>query len=359
MTDTKLDSPGSNEEATGSVSTEPGRSPLVSVLLPVRNGESHVDAAIESMLRQTLTDLEVLVVDDGSADGTPDRLEDWAARDRRVRVLTQPARGIVTALERGRAEARGRWIARMDADDVSEPRRLELQREAMASDPDLVACGCRVRYFPRTELGSGSLRYERWINDLVSPADIERDLFVECPLAHPTFFLDAEALERAGGWRDVGWPEDYDLLFRLRAAGGRFGKIPAVLHAWRERPDRLSRVDPRYTPDAFRRCKVHWLLRDPRAAKREIVVWGAGPTGKRFARELGRQGRPVAAFVDLDPRKLGKRIHGAPVVSPPGIGAFEGAFCVAAVGQAGAREEIRGALTEAGWRECADFVAVA
>ncbi|HUF89933.1 MAG TPA: glycosyltransferase [Gemmatimonadota bacterium] len=330
------------------------------MLLPVRDGEDHVDRAIESLVGQTLTDLEILAVDDGSADGTPERLARWAGRDGRVRVLSQPTGGIVPALERARAAARGRWLARMDADDVSAPRRLEHQLACMEeSDPLLAACGCRVEYFPRRGLGAGALRYERWINGLVSPAEIERDLFVECPLAHPTFFLDAEAVRAAGGWRDAGWPEDYDLLFRLRERGGRFAKVPAVLLSWRERPGRLSRVDPRYSPGAFRRCKVHWLRRGPLRGGRAVVVWGAGPNGKRFALELQRQGVRVAAFVELDPRKIGKRIHGAPVVSPADIGAHAGAFCVAAVGQAGARDQIRQALTAAGWREGADFVAVA
>ena len=334
--------------------------PLVSVLLPVRDGEGHVDRSIESLVGQTLRDLEILAVDDGSADGTSERLARWARQDGRVRVLSQPAGGIVPALERARAAARGRWLARMDADDVSAPRRLELQLACMEeTDPPLAACGCRVEYFPRRGLGAGALRYERWINELVSPAQIERDLFVECPLAHPPFFLDAEAVRAAGGWRDPGWPEDYDLLFRLRERGGRFAKVPAVLLSWRERPDRLSRVDSRYSADAFRRCKVHWLLRGPLRGGRAAVVWGAGPTGKRFALELRRHGVQIAAFVELDPRKLGKRIHGAPVISPFDIGEYRGAFCVAAVGQVGAREEIRRALAAAEWREGADFVAVA
>ena len=125
------------------------------------------------------------------------------------------------------------------------------------------------------------------------------------------------------------------------------------------RAGRLSRTGASYAPDAFRRCKVQVLARTLLRERDGVVVWGAGPTGKRFARALRVAGQNVRAFVELDPRKIGKRIHGAPVIPPARIGDYRGAFCVAAVGLAGARSEIRAALREAGWRELEDFVAVA
>ena len=135
--------------------------------------------------------------------------------------------------------------------------------------------------------------------------------------------------------------------------------MPEVLLLWRERAGRLSRTGASYAPDAFRRCKVQVLARTLLRERDGVVVWGAGPTGKRFARALRVAGQNVRAFVELDPRKIGKRIHGAPVIPPARIGDYRGAFCVAAVGQAGARSEIRAALRAAGWREREDFVAVA
>ncbi|MDX1623660.1 MAG: glycosyltransferase [Gemmatimonadota bacterium] len=332
--------------------------PPLSVLLPVRDAADHLPTAIASLERQSHADFEVLAVDDGSTDESPAILAAWARRDPRVRVLTRPAMGIVAALERARGETRGRYLARMDADDVARPRRFELQLAALERDPALAAVGARIRYFPREGLGEGALRYERWINALVEPDEIERDLFVECPLPHPTFALRAAAVAAVGGYRDPGWPEDYDLLLRLWEAGRRLGKVPAVLLDWRERADRLSRVAGAYSPEAFRRCKVHFLRRTLLAG-RPVMVWGAGPTGKRFARALQAEGVEVVAFVELDPRKIGKTIHGAEVVGPDGIDRFRGSFCVAAVGQAGAREEIRVALRAAGWREMDEFVAVA
>jgi len=316
--------------------------PLVSVLLPVRDGAADLAGCIRSLRTQTLRDFEVVAVDDGSVDPTPDLLETWADADERVRVLSQGREGLVTALERGRAACRGRFLARMDADDIAHRQRLERQLHFMVTHPDLAGCGCAVEYFPREIVRDGALRYERWINGLIDLDEIERDAFVECPLAHPTFFLRADAVDEVGGYRDRGWPEDYDLFLRLREAGARFGKVPEVLLRWREGPERLSRTAEPYSPDAFRRCKAHFLVRERKEARDEgFVVWGAGPTGKAFARTLADAGGEVRAFVDLDPNKIGQEIHGAPVVAPDGVDRYPDAYVLAAVGQEGAREEVR------------------
>lgn len=351
---------------------------LVSVLLPVRDAEEHLPEAIASLEAQTLGNgFEVVAVDDGSTDGTPDQLRAWADRDARVRVVTQPALGIVSALERARNEAHGRYLARMDADDVSLPTRLERQLDLLEADPDMVGCGTLVEYFPRERLRDGALRYERWINAAVDPDGIERSIFVECPLAHPTFFLRAEAVEAVGGYRDAGWAEDYDLVLRLWAAGGRFGKVPEVLLRWREGASRLSRTDPRYGSEAFLACKVHWLQRTllqegwrpgarpagvgtaPRGVTRSVVIWGAGPVGKALSKGLRQAGVPLDAFVELDPRKIGQEIHGAPVLDTEAGLSRRGPLHLAAVGQKGARGNIAGLLEGVGMRPLRDFVALA
>jgi hypothetical protein len=333
--------------------------PPLSVLLPVRDGGAFLEEALTSLEEQTFTDFQVLAVDDGSVDGTGDILRAAASRDGRFRILTQEPKGIVAALELARSRAHSPYLARMDADDVALPERFRRQMDLMATDRRILTCGTGVTYFPRERVRDGALRYEAWINGLVTHEEIERELFVECPLPHPTLVLRADAVEVAGGYRDLGWPEDYDLLFRLWEGGGRFGKVPETLLRWREGEGRLSRTHGAYSEESFRRCKVHFLLRTHLCGGRGLVVWGAGPVGKAFARELIRQGGTLEAFVDLDPRKVGQTVHGAPVVPPEEVNRFRGSFCIAAVGQEGARQEIREALAGAGWEELRDFVAVA
>jgi glycosyltransferase involved in cell wall biosynthesis len=315
--------------------------------------------ALESLSRQTFPDFEVVVVDDGSTDGTGEVLQSLAEQDHRIRVFTREPLGIVPALEFARSQARGRYLARMDADDGAFAERFQRQMELITSDRRMVLCGTGITYFPRETIRDGALRYERWINGLTTHDALVRDLFVECTIPHPTFLLRSDVVDLVGGYRDMGWPEDYDLALRLWEGGGRFGKVPEVLLRWRESEERLSRTHKAYSGDAFRRCKVHFLLRTHLRKGRRVLVWGAGPVGKAFARELMAQGGAFLAFVDLDPRKVGQEIYGARVMLPSEALGFPDAFSVAAVGKRGGRSEIREALEKGGRVETEDFVAVA
>jgi hypothetical protein len=248
----------------------------------------------------------------------------------------------------------------MDADDRSPPDRLARQARFLETRTDVGLCGTAVRYFPRDLLKDGRVRYERWLNSLESPSDIERDLFVECPLAHPTFCMRTEVIERVGGYREGPWPEDYDLVLRLWEIGVGMARVDGAPLEWRDHPARLSRIDDRYGIGAFRALKIDAILRNFLVPQeRSVVIWGAGPTGKAFARILIDRGVTPAAFIELDPRKVGQTIHDAPVVEPREIQSFQGAFCLAAVAQPGARDEVRAALDQAGWQELRDYVAVA
>ena len=333
--------------------------PAISVLLPVRDAAPFLPECIASLRAQTFEDFEVFAVDDGSTDESPQLLSAWAREDSRVSLVRLAPQGIVHALEAARNGARGRYLARMDADDIAEPTRFAEQLALLEARQDLAGCGAGVRYFPRAEVRKGGRRYEDWINAVRTPEDVERNLFIECPLAHPTFFLRAGVVAEVGGYVDRGWPEDYDLLLRLWRSGARLAAVDRVLLQWRIRHDRISVRHEAYSPEAFRRCKVHYLL-DTLARERDgLVVWGAGPIGKAFAREVQEQGGSVLAFVDLDPRKIDQCIHGAPVIPPSRIDEYRNGFSVAAVGQEGARSQIRAELESAGFEEVTDFVAVA
>jgi cellulose synthase/poly-beta-1,6-N-acetylglucosamine synthase-like glycosyltransferase len=324
----------------------------------VRDQESFLEEAFASLSAQTFADFEVIVVDDGSADRSGAIALDHARDDRRFRIVQQPAAGIVVALRRAAAEARGRYLARMDGDDVALPDRLALQVEALEADA-LDACGGGIEYFPREAVRDGARRYERWINGLVTVEAARRDVFVECPLPHPTIVVRREAFAAVGGYRECGWPEDYDLLLRLWARGARFRNVRDIVLRWREHDTRASRTRDEYSLDAFRRCKVHHLRTTLLASRPEVVIWGAGPVGKAFAREFLRQRKCVAAFVDVDPRKIGHEVAGAPVVSVDDAPLFADAFAIGAVSGDEGRARVREFATALGRREGVDFVAVA
>ena len=329
--------------------------PAVSVLLPCRDAAPWLDACLDSLAVQTVRGLEIVAVDDGSTDDTLARLRVRARRDPRVRVLETGGAGLVAALRLGAKAASAPFLARMDADDLAHPERLARQAAFLEARSDVAACGTGVALFPPSAVGSGYRRYESWLNGLRSPTELARDLFVECPVAHPALMIRRRVLDALGGYRDAGWPEDYDLVLRLHAAGLRAANLPEVLVRWRVRPDRHSLRSERYAPAAFRRCKVHFLRAAFLPDARPVVVWGAGRVGKPFARELIRQGTRVAAFVDLDPRKVGQEIHGAPVLAPVEAGARRDDYVLAAVGSPGAREQIRAALAGFDRIEIEDF----
>jgi glycosyltransferase involved in cell wall biosynthesis len=326
--------------------------PRVSVLLPVRNEEAFLAQCLDSLSAQTLCDFEVIVVDDGSTDASAAIAAEHARRDPRFRLLRQESAGMVVASERARAGARAPLIARMDADDVALPERLELQVAAIEEE-GLAAVGGRVEYFP--DPTDGLRAYAAWLNSLVTVEAALRDLWVECPLPGPGLTARAELVS----YRDRGWPEDYDLVLRIWEGGGRFRNVDALVHRWRDHPGRLTRTQPAYTLAAFRRCKVHFLRRTLLAGGRAAVVWGAGPTGKAFARELLASGTPLAAFVEVDARKLGKRIHAAPVVPVEAAVDFPGSLALGAVSGWEGRARVRELAAGLGLVEGEDFVAVA
>lgn len=338
-------------------------SPLISVLIPCYNTAATLDEALSSILGQTLKNLEVVAVDDGSSDGTLEMLNAWAEREARVRVLRREHEGLIPALNAGLAACRAPLIARMDADDRSHPERLALQADWLARRPDLAAVGCLVQGVPEGDVREGFRIYLEWLNSLVSPEEIARQIFVESPLAHPSVMIRREWLARAGGYQDHGWPEDYDLWLRLHLLGARFAKVPQALFDWREHPGRLTRTDSRYSVENFLRAKTHYLAGGPLRGRESVILWGAGQMGRRLSKLLLREGVPLSAFIDVDPSKIGARKRGLPVVAPKELPALWATsprpVVLVAVGARGARLLIRDQLAGMGLQEGVDWWAVA
>ncbi len=334
--------------------------PRLSVLLPVRNAGPVLNECLASLEGQSLDDFEVVAVDDGSSDGSRDRLVALAARDPRFRVLAGPARGLVAALNLAAGSATGKLLARMDADDVAHPDRLALQAQFLDAHPETAILGCRVRLIGAPVTGNQGMRgYLAWQNQLLDHQAMARDRFVESPLTHPSVMMRAEALAALGGYRAFDGPEDYDLWLRAFEAGLGFAKLPQELLDWRDSERRLTRCDSRYAQERFRALKIETLGRCHLRGNRLVVVWGAGPIGKGWARALKAAGHSVAAFVEVDRRKIGQRIDGAPVLSLPQVSSLSGCLHLGAVGQPGARSRIREVAAGLGLVDGVDLLAVA
>lgn len=339
-------------------SASPLRQPEVSVLLPCRDNADTLDAAVEGILAEREVSLELVLVDDGSRDDTPALVRALAARDPRVRPLRTDGVGIVGALNLARSAAVAPLIARMDGDDVSRPGRLAAQRDFLRAHPDVDLVATRVVAEPEEAVGAGMRRYVAWQNGLLSPEDHRREIFVESPLCHPSVMLRRAVFDAIGGYREVPWPEDYDLWLRMDAAGMRLAKLEETLLAWRHRAGRLTFTHPRYARENITAAKGAFLAARVRAMGGELAVWGAGPTGRRLARAMEPAGIRAGLFVDIDPAKVGRVARGARIASPDAL-VLGRHTVVVAVGADGARAIIRDALRSRGFVEGRDFVVAA
>ncbi len=333
--------------------------PEVSVVIPFRNAEDTLPECLDSLQQQTLQDFEALLVDDGSGDGSAELVRERASNDGRLRLLEPGRVGLVGALNLGIAHCRAELIARMDADDIMHPDRLRQQVEFLGTRPDIALAGCRVKLFPQKAIRAGYLEYVKWQNQCINPEDIATNLFVESPLAHPSVTMRRTALESVGGYVDGPFPEDYDLWLRLHESGHRMAKVPSVLLSWREGPDRTSRTDSRYSREAFDRLRVRYLGRDPRLrSARDVVVWGGGRPTRLRARLLLDQGVRFTAWVDVNPRRIGKTIWRLPVHPHEWRDRSPKPFVLVYVTNYGARDQIAGVLDRMGYQRGRDFLAV-
>lgn len=330
----------------------PDRMPEVSVVMPAFNAAQAIGPALESLLGQTHPSFEVLAVDDGSTDDTARIIVEYAARDARVRLLERGHRGVAEAFNAGIEAARGVFVARMDADDLCLPQRLELQAAHLRERPDVGLVACRVRFGGDRRAQAGYARHVDWTNTLTSREDIALGRFVDAPIANPSVMFRRTLVAAHGGAVQGDFPEDYEMWLRWLDQGVVMEKLPLELLVWNDPPDRASRVDRRYSPEAFYRIKARYLARWLAAHNPhhpEVVVMGSGRTTRKRADLLEEHGIRIRAYCDVDPRKIGKTIRGLPVLARTEIPGPDECFALPFVASVGAREDIAGYLQARGF----------
>jgi len=235
--------------------------------MPTHNCARFLSEAIESILGQSFRDLELVIVDDGSTDGSTELLGRYRAEDDRTRVLRNDRnRGIVYSLNRGLSECRGEYIARMDADDIAVPTRLALQVARLDEETDIAALGGALSYIDVTGRPVGRERR----------CAIGRSLLAGTPLLHPTVVLRRDVLVEHGlSYRDEYlWAEDYYLWLEISRVG-RLSALDDVLLKYRLRDS------------AVRFKRVRGMLKATLRVKRDAVRrLGLRPTVSDVARFL-------------------------------------------------------------------------
>ncbi|MGE0501538.1 MAG: glycosyltransferase family 2 protein [Rhizobiaceae bacterium] len=290
-----------------------GSTPAVSVVMPVRNGGAFFPGAVESILGQTLRHLELIVVDDGSTDGTSERLAAFAAMDARVVATRSPGKGIVDALNHGMGLSRAALIARMDADDIARPERLERQAAFLEGRPDLYVLGSSA-----IEIDAEGTEV-RPVAVPVEPAAIRAELARHNPILHPTVVMRRTALDRVGGYRKaLTHAEDYDLWLRL-AAVGDIANLPEPLLLLRRHSGQVSRrkrLDQRAASALARR-----LAEDLRA---DALIGGMTGLHEALPAYLERRGGDRVAVGPEEARDIELILRGAWAAALPIGSAAEG-----------------------------------
>ena len=232
--------------------------PMISVLIPIFNGERYLQESLESIKSQTFIDFEILLIDDGSTDGSMSILNEFAYHDKRVRIISKSNSGLTDTLNRGLQECRGNWIARMDQDDIASPKRLELQVKKIESDEAIVLVGSDFVMLDEQTRKTKRYKIPSTHEQMVKRLERLRGFF-----PHSSALIHAETIRRIGGYDPLAvFNEDWDLWLRLSECG-KIGSVSEPLVIIRKHPLQMTQNSGLIMPqgEAFISSTVHLLRR--------------------------------------------------------------------------------------------------
>lgn len=204
--------------------------PLVSVILPVFNAEAYLQESIESILRQSFEDYELIIINDGSTDSSPEIIKRFAQKDRRISVITNPkplGKAGDMAKQMGINQSKGKFIAIMDADDISKQNRLTCQIEFLEANPQVFLCGTWAEY-----IDDKGVPFLDW-KPVTEHKRILKNLYLKNSIMHPTFFFRNEKRKTQFYETKYNWYNDYYTLFKLIKEGKVLANIPEILLSYR------------------------------------------------------------------------------------------------------------------------------
>ncbi len=304
---------------------------------------------------QSFNNFELLLINNNSTDNSLLIARQLAMKDPRIRLMEERKPGVANAMNCGLLNAQGKYLARMDADDISLPCRLEKQRQFLNKNPEIGLVGTQVNYIPHNSNTAGFKRFVDWSNSFCSPEEIERNRFVEIPVVNPTIFFRREIFEKFGGNLNGSFPEDYEMQLRFLEAGVKMAKLNEQLLEWHDYSTRLTRTDERYSADAFLRIKAKyfkiWSGKNNRFHP-EIWVWGAGRKTRQRTKLLEKEGIKIKGFIDIvkDKTTRAETVFFEEIPKPGKI------FIVSMVTKHDAHKQIKKFLLKTGYVEGVDFI---
>lgn len=259
--------------------------PTISVLLPVYNAQRYIAEALESVLNQTFTDFECLVIDDGSIDRSLQILQRYAAQDPRIRLTSRPNQGFVKTLNEMLAQAKGEFIARMDADDIALPERFAHQVQFLREHPEVVCVGGAQDWID--EAGRLLIDHQEAAHD----AEIQQQLLSgRTAINHPSALMRRQALLQIGGYDEAMYPsEDLDVWLKLGEIG-RLANLEETVLKYRQHSQSISeRQQDEQTKKRRSACEQAWQRRGIQGHFEETEPWRPvdRPTRYRYMLRYG------------------------------------------------------------------------
>ncbi len=276
--------------------------------MPVKNAGLYLEDCIISIQSQTETNWELIAVNDASTDNSEDLLNWFSSVDERIHYLNNNGSGIIDALKCGYTEAVGRFIHRMDADDLMVPEKLASLKEKLIHVGEGNVVTGKVEYFAAEGVNDGYLNYQNWLNELCDKGTHWMELFKECVIASPNWLVYRSDFEKCGAFNSEIYPEDYDLVFRMHQKGLNVVAVETITHLWRDHQERSSRNDENYAAYTFFEIKLRYFLALKYDKNRPLMVWGSGKKGKDLAKKLQSKNVPFT-WVSNNPNKHGKEIY--------------------------------------------------
>ena len=272
--------------------------PVISIVMPVYNAGNYLIDSVASILSQSHRDWELICINDGSLDATPEILNWFALQDSRIRVIHQSNRGIVDALNCGLQHARAPLVARMDHDDIAFADRLAIQLEFMSNSPGTVACGGAILEMDEQAAPLG-VQHPQTTHEEICANLLRR----RTGLFHPTAMIRSEALRAVGGYRkEYQWVEDHDLWLRL-ALRGQLANVERVVLCYRQHASSIC-----WQRSQIQRTRMNDLLIDAYQHRGltvpdNLIVTNTtvrSPAGPgKWARAAARGGYPLVALKHL------------------------------------------------------------
>lgn len=265
---------------------------MLSIITPYKNAASYLNPCIQSVLNQSFTNWQWILVNDGSTDDSLQIVTEAAKKDQRLLLLENTGTGILPALQMALNYAKGTFITRMDADDIMPTSRLKLMVKALeAASPKTVVTGT-VAYISEQPISEGYLQYEAWLNKRVEKSDHWKHIYRECVIASPNWMMRTDELLAINGFDSLLYPEDYDLCFRWYAQKFTIKALTQTTLHWREHPSRTSRNSEHYQQPAFFELKLKRFLELDYKANKPLIVMGEGVKAKLTATFLEKQHVP-------------------------------------------------------------------